>query len=202
MGCFTLLVVWVLLPLLASHAFYVHMTMHMGVVAVAAPLLAIAIAGEQLDPVARFPQWFPPIPISLLELVVVWGWHAPGPHQFARHTLLGLFAEQSMFLVCGLLLWLSAFGGSSTHDTNRAAVGVIGLLLTMMHMVLLGALLALSPRALYGHVASHSGLTAIEDQHLGGAIMLLCGGVSYLLGGLWLSGRLLRGNAIKQTGAN
>ncbi len=48
---------------------------------------------------------------------------------------------------------------------------------------------------------SHSGLTPLEDQHLGGAIMLVGGGVSYLLGGLWLSGRLLRGNAINQTGA-
>jgi putative membrane protein len=37
-----------------------------------------------------------------------------------------------------------------------------------------------------------SGLTAIDDQHLGGAIMLLIGGVSYLLGGLWLTVRLLR----------
>jgi putative membrane protein len=37
----------------------------------------------------------------------------------------------------------------------------------------------------------YSQLTAIDDQHLGGAIMLLIGGLSYLLGGLWLTGRLL-----------
>jgi putative membrane protein len=37
-----------------------------------------------------------------------------------------------------------------------------------------------------------TGLTALEDQHLGGAIMLLVGGVSYLLGGLWLTMGLLR----------
>ena len=99
-----------------------------------------------------------------------------------------------MFLVCGLLLWLSAFGGHRPLDANRAAAGVIGLLLTMMHMVLLGALLVLTSRTLYTHGESHTGLTPLEDQHLGGAIMLVGGGVSYLLGGLWLSVRLLRGN--------
>lgn len=201
LGGLTLLLMWGFLPLLAPAAFFVHMTMHMGVVAVAAPILAIGIAGGGLDPVDRFPKFFAPIPISLLELVVVWTWHAPVLHDLARHSAVGLIAEQSMFLACGLLLWLSAFGGSSPLDANRAANGVIGLLLTMMHMVLLGALLALTPRTLYVHNASHSGLTPLDDQHLGGAIMLVGGGVSYLLGGLWLSFCLLRGNAVKHDAA-
>ena len=42
-----------------------------------------------------------------------------------------------------------------------------------------------------------SGLTPLEDQHLGGAIMLLVGGVSYLLGGLWLTVGLLRGRMLE-----
>ncbi len=196
-GCLALFAAWVLLPLLAPSAFYVHMTMHMGIVAVAAPLLAIGMGGGPMDPVVRYPQYFAPIPISLLELVVVWAWHAPGLHHFARHSVVGLLAEQMMFLGCGLLLWLSAFGGSEPHDSSRAATGVIGLLLTMMHMVLLGALLALTPRALYPHGESHSGLMPLEDQHLGGAIMLVGGGISYLLGGLWLSVRILRGHVVQ-----
>ena len=205
LGCLTLFMIWGILPLLAPSAFFVHMTMHMGVVAVAAPLLAIGIAGGRLDPVVMFPRLFVPIPISLLELVVVWAWHAPGLHHAARHTVFGLIAEQSMFFLCGLLLWLSAFGGDLPLDADRAAAGVIGLLLTMMHMVLLGALLALTPRTLYAHNASHdashTGLTPLEDQHLGGAIMLVGGGVSYLVGGLWLSVRILRTNAIQPKGS-
>jgi putative membrane protein len=200
------------------------MLMHMGVVAVAAPLLAIGIAGGPLDPVPAAPRFFAPIPISLLELVVVWAWHAPKLHDVARNSLGGLIAEQSMFLVCALLLWLAAFSGGSTgsgvfaaaegsirttifhrskkesqpllasHDKGRAAAGIVGLLLTMMHMVLLGALLALTPRPLYEHAETHSHLSPLEDQHLGGAIMLIGGGVSYLLGGLSLTVRLLRGD--------
>jgi putative membrane protein len=97
-----------------------------------------------------------------------------------------------MFFVAGVFVWLSAFGGNSARRSNRSAAGLVALLLTAMHMTLLGALLALSPRPLYAHPGEFSGLTAIDDQHLGGAIMLLIGGVSYLLGGLWLTVRLLR----------
>ena len=60
-----------------------------------------------------------------------------------------------------------------------------------MHMTLLGALFALTPRALYA--AHHgAGAAALADQHLGGVIMLLVGGGSYMAGGLWLTARMLR----------
>ena len=60
------------LPWLAQGAFSAHMARHMLVVALAAPLLALGIAGSSLDPVRKWPALFPPIPISLLELLVVW----------------------------------------------------------------------------------------------------------------------------------
>lgn len=188
------------LPGLAPHAFFAHMTMHMGVVAVAAPLLALGLAGGRFDPVHKAPRLFSPIPASVLELVVVWAWHAPMLHHAARHSTAGLAAEQGMFLGAGLLVWLSALGGGVRTDKRRAAAGVVGLLLTAMHMTLLGALLALSPRPLYDHAAGFRGMTALEDQHLGGAIMLLVGGAAYLLGGLGLTLGLLRDKALKQRG--
>ncbi len=98
------------------------------------------------------------------------------------------------------------FASPFIRGSDRTATGIVGLLLTMMHMVLLGALLALTPRTLYdhgesyGHSGSHTGLTPLEDQHLGGAIMLIGGGLSYLVGGLWLSVRLLQGNATQTRG--
>lgn len=66
-----------------------------------------------------------------------------------------------------------------------------------MHMTLLVALLALTPRPLYLHAGGFSRLTPLEDQHLGGAIMLIVGGVSYLAGGLWLTAGLVRGATLK-----
>jgi putative membrane protein len=50
-GCLTLAAVWLgPLPQLAQQAFWAHMAMHMGVVAVVAPLLALGVAGRRLDP--------------------------------------------------------------------------------------------------------------------------------------------------------
>lgn len=210
------------LPQWAPHAFWAHMTMHMGVVAVAAPLIAFGLAGTRADLAQRHPQVFSPIPASVVELVIVWAWHAPGLHHWARHHAAGMFIEQSMFLSAGLLVWLASVGGANTFrdsrtelearrrdaqqessarasstsspagPANRLGAGIVALLLTSMHMTLLGALLALTPRPLYAHGQVVGGLTALQDQHLGGAIMLFVGGVSYLLGGLWLTVALLR----------
>jgi putative membrane protein len=197
-GLLTLAAVWLgPLPQHARQAFCAHMTMHMGVVAVAAPLLAVGVAGGRLDPVRKVPRLFAPIPASILELVLVWAWHAPALHHAARHGTAGLAAEQGTFLLAGLLVWLSAFGGDVRRTAPRRAAGVVGLLLTSMHMTLLGALLALAPRPLYAHTAGVAGLTPLQDQHLGGVIMLLVGGLSYLLGGLWLTAGLLRGAALE-----
>ena len=65
--------------------------------------------------------------------------------------------------------------------------------MTSMHMTLLGVLLALAGRPLYAHGgALPSGLSALQDQHVGGVVMLTVGGLSYLAGALWLLASLLR----------
>ena len=237
LGIMVLAVTWLgPLPEMARSAFFAHMTMHMAVVAVAAPLLSLGVAGTRLDPVPLAPRLFAPVPASILELVIVWAWHTPGLHHLARYVPGGLPVEQGLFLASGLWMWLSAFGGHRLEG-SRSGAGVIGLLLTSMHMTLLGALLALSPRPLFYHpveVATSAtsaqagpatldlsdpevaatlclppgltarlsigpvstpppvgGLNPLDDQHLGGAIMLLVGGATYLVGGLWLTLRLL-----------
>ena len=95
-------------------------------------------------------------------------------------------AEQAMFLGVGFALWRSAL--------VRPAGGVAALLLTSMHMTLLGVLIGLAPRALYAGMAMHPafGLDALADQQLGGVVMLVIGGASYCLGGLWMLAGLLR----------
>lgn len=191
LGLITLAAAWLgPLPEMARQSFSAHMTMHMGVVAVAAPLTALGIARTRFDWTGAVPALFSPIPASIFELVVVWAWHAPGLHHTARQTTWGLVLEQGTFLVAGLLMWLSVFG--ETARQRRLVSGIGGLVLTAMHMTLLGALLALTPRALYGHTGTVYGMTALQDQHVGGAIMLLVGSAAYLAGGLWLTVKLLR----------
>lgn len=181
------------LPQMAAHSFAAHMTLHMLIVAIAAPLLSLALAGLRADPVRYAAPLFAPIPASIGELLIVWAWHAPGLHHFARNHAVGIVIEQSMFLLAGLWVWLSAFGGPLPRSGARAGAGVIGLLLTSMHMTLLGALLALAPRPLFQHHGHGGGsLTPLQDQHLGGAVMLVVGGIAYLVGGLALMWTLVK----------
>lgn len=205
-GLLSLLAAWLgPLPALAQHSFAAHMAMHMAVVAVAAPLLAIGLAGSAADPVLRAPRLlsavlFSPMLATVLEFMVVWSWHAPALHHAARAAVVVRVLEQGSFLAVGLLLWLTAFGGGQRQSRERAAAGVGGLLLTSMHMTLLGVLLAGAPRALYVHGhASGSALTALPDQQLGGVLMLAIGGSVYLGGALLLLSGLLRerGGAVR-----
>lgn len=202
------------LPQMDLPPFSAHMTMHMVVVAVAAPLIAFGVAGGRLDPVRRWPWAFAAIPASLVELVGVWAWHTPALHHAARSRTSGLVAEQVTFLTAGLLLWMAVVCGTEQQRRERAAKGVTALLLTSMHMTLLGALFVLTPRVLFdqppGGVPAHgmpahaladrdragaraqaAGLTPAQDQQLGGALMLLIGGFTYLAGGLWLTAEVL-----------
>src|SRR5688572_8961557 len=85
--------------------FSAHMAMHMAVVAVAAPLLALGIAGTRFDPAARFPRVFSAVAASIAELILVWGWHTPVLHHAARHSSWAFALEQASFLSSGLWLW-------------------------------------------------------------------------------------------------
>jgi len=191
LGCLGL--AWVAFPalgLVGMPPFTLHMSQHMLVVALAAPLLALGLAGGRWDPVPRHRLGMNAIAASMVELVAVWAWHAPALHHFARGSLLGRCVEQLTFLGAGLYLWLAALGGGPAVRRERAAAGVTGLLLTSMHMTLLGALLTLSPRALFHHAAPpNAWLGPVHDQNLGGAIMLVIGAAAYLVGGLWLAAR-------------
>ena len=189
------------LPDLSRHSFSAHMTLHISLVALVAPLLAWGVARSRFDPVRLMPALFAPIPASIVELMVVWGWHAPILHHAARMGEGAFLLEQASFLGAGLLLWLACIARTPTAENWRPAAGVGALLFTSIHMTLLGALFALTPRPLYAHGPEELfGLSQLADQQLGGAIMLLVGGASYLIGGLWLTASVLRERLLWQRG--
>ncbi len=159
-----------------------HMAAHMIAVALAAPLLALAVQGSRWDAPRLLPRLAAPLPAALVEAVAVWGWHVPALQRLAAHHPLWRVAEQASFLAAGVLLW------SAVLAPQHRAAGVVALLVTSMHMTLLGALIGLAPRPLY----LHHGPQALADQQLAGVVMLLVGGIAYLAGGLALLARLLR----------
>jgi putative membrane protein len=166
--------------------FTTRMAMHMLLVVGVAPAVAAALAGGRFDPVRRRPRWFSPIAASLVEFVVVWMWHAPMLHLATRHRTSMLVVEQTTFFVTALYLWLAIIGGDLPERALRRSVGIIALVLTFAHMTMLGVLLALSPRDLYGH-----GLDASMDQKLGGALMIVASTIGYLGAAVWLSSALI-----------
>jgi putative membrane protein len=197
LGLLILALIWAG-PLLDAwrDSFAAHMLAHMGVVAIAAPLIAIGVS-------ARMPPMAASVPViaSLVELVVVWGWHAPAARLWVEGSNFATFLEQASFLAAGLFLWLSCIGPRETPA--RDAAGAFALLLTSVHMTLLGALLSLASRPLYGDgEVTCFGLVlgAEQDQALGGIIMLLIGSAVYLAGGVFLLSRLLTGRTERPVG--
>jgi cytochrome c oxidase assembly factor CtaG len=93
------------------------------------------------------------------------------------------------FFVTALLFWWSVMRRSDY------GVGAFHLFVTMLHTSALGALMALSPRVLYGEQTLHSaewGLTRLEDQQLAGVVMWVPAGTVYAgaalaLTALWIS---------------
>jgi len=178
------------LPHLVQQSFAAHMWLHMLVVGVAVPLIAAWVAPR----LAITSALTLPIVVSLLDFVVVWGWHAPALHHASRTETWALVIEQGSFFGISLLVWLVALAG---RDSGNAALGgAMALFFTSMHMTLLGALLGLSPRLLYaGHDHGGEGwlgLSPLADQQMGGVVMLAIGGVVYLMGGLVLMARVLK----------
>ncbi|WP_299842481.1 cytochrome c oxidase assembly protein [uncultured Jannaschia sp.] len=169
-GTAVLAALWVLpLDLLIGRAFPVHMLRHMGLVAVAAPLLVLGLP--------RLTALFGGAPLlaAAAEFAVVWGWHLPLLHGWARTTHLGFAAEQASFLLVGLAVWAGAL-------TAPPLAGAGVLLLTSMHMTALGALLTLAQTDVYFEICRTA--PDLIGQQAGGLLMLVIGTPIYLLAGL------------------
>lgn len=188
------------LPGLAAASFTAHMVLHLTVVAVASPLIALGLpdlpARLAAGPLAGLAPLAAAPAAAAIEMVVVWGWHAPALCGFARATTTGLILEQVCWLAVGLLLWTSALATARPEGHARGGfgpwAGVLALLLTSMHMILLGTLLALAPMVLYESFGRAFALGPLDDQRLGGTLMMAVGGGVYLLGGLALIAKALR----------
>ena len=112
-GLAVLLLAWAgPLPGLVPQSFAAHMTLHMSVVGIGIPLLAAGLAPALSGKRLLKSQLALPIAVSLLDLVVVWGWHAPAPHHASRESALVLAVEQASFALVSLLVWVIALAGA------------------------------------------------------------------------------------------
>ncbi|MFN2564909.1 MAG: cytochrome c oxidase assembly protein [Gemmatimonadaceae bacterium] len=130
---------------------------------------------------------------------VAWGihaatlgiWHLPALYE-ATYVSAAIHALQHVsFLATGLLFWWALLHAGR----GREGESVIYLFAATLLTGALGALLAFAPGLWYPHYAATTGpwgLSPLEDQQLGGIIMWVPGGGSYLLAALVLFAAWLR----------
>ena len=199
--------------------FSAHMAQHELLMVAAAPLL---VAGRPLVPMlwALPPRWRTSLGAAARArpIAATWGWlraplhawwlhlsalvvwHLPALYQATlRHE--GVHAAQHVsFFGTALLFWWTLLHARARR--RGAAAGY--LFAAMLATSVLGALLTMSTRLWYPDYAATTapwGLMPLQDQELGGIIMWIPGGLSYLLAALWLIGRLLRDGGTRPASA-
>ncbi len=180
--------------------FSLHMVQHEVLMLIAAPLIVAS------RPLAAFAAAFPrtwryvaswplawraataPATAWSLHAVAIWVWHAPPLFDASVNNTWVHAAQHASFVFSALIFWYALF------VAQYRAMTIIYLLTTAIHTAVLGALITFAPQPLYlayAHTTTAWGLTALEDQQLGGLIMWVPAGFVFLLAGLVLFSRWL-----------
>jgi putative membrane protein len=134
-----------------------------------------------------------PLSAWAIHMIALWVWHLPVLFQATLKSDLVHFFQHISFLGSALLFWWALIHGA--HGMLGYGVGVLYVFSTAAHSGLLGALLTVATTVLYpayAETAPGFGLTALEDQQLGGLIMWIPAGVLYTIAGLALLAGWLR----------
>lgn len=186
---------------LAGALFSMHMVQHELLMVVAAPLFVmsrpleawtwalppawrrpLAAAGRLRPVAAAWRALSEPLGAWTLHAAVLWLWHIPWLFEAALTNDWVHALQHASFLASALLFWWSVLGRGVRRPDG---VGLASLFTTMLHTGALGALLTFAPHPWYGHYAAAAlGLTALEDQQLGGLVMWVPGGLAYMAAGL------------------
>jgi putative membrane protein len=126
-----------------------------------------------------------------LHALALWLWHVPALFDAALGNAALHAIQHVCFLGTALLFWWSVLGATTSGATG---IALLSLFTTFVHTAALGALLTLAKTPWYpsyGNGALAYGISAIEDQQLGGLVMWIPMGLAYLLCGLMIGSRLL-----------
>jgi putative membrane protein len=192
--------------------FSAHMTQHELLISVAAPLLVLGkplVAFIWSLPVgwrrnvggigrvgavgAMWRLLAAPVVAFAIHAIALWTWHLPRLYQATLTSDLVHSLQHISFLFSALLFWSTIFAARSGEF--RRGLAVFLLFATVLQTGALGALLTFSGTLWYPAYAATTaqwGLTALEDQQLGGLIMWIPGSLAYIIAALWISAAWLR----------
>ncbi|MCK8515656.1 cytochrome c oxidase assembly protein [Methylonatrum kenyense] len=169
-----------------------HMTQHMALMVVVAPIWVLSRPMPQLllgsGRVLRR-GWIlllrlgaRPMLCAYLHAAAIWFWHTPQFYMLAVEDPWWHGVEHACFLLTALLFWWAVLAGAA----KRAPWALLALLFTLMHTGFLGAVLTFADSPLYGEARS------LADQQLAGLIMWVVGGIPYLVASAWVGWRWYR----------
>lgn len=187
---------------MGEYLFSAHMVQHELMMLVAAPLLVIsqpvsALLRGMATPFGRafgrlarnnsarhIWDWITsPAVAWFIHAIGLWGWHLPSLFNAGLQNSWVHSLQHITFLWVALIFWFALF--RSRHESTSA--GVLYLFTTAIHASLLGALMTFSPDIWYTPymlTTSQWGLSALEDQQLGGLIMWMPAGIVFVAAGL------------------
>jgi len=212
--CFTLALVALGLALLSpldalSNALAsAHMVQHLLLLLVAAPLLALSapssaiLRGSPLAVRRASGRWRRrlglthgnlavlrhPAAVWLLQVGVLWFWHAAAPYDAALDNQFLHLLEHASFLVTAVLFWHVVIGVRGAARVS-GGLGVLLVFAMAMASVFLSVLLTFARTPWYSGYATTTaswGLDPLTDQQLAGVIMWIPAGGIYLAAALVL----------------
>jgi putative membrane protein len=191
---------------LGGALFSMHMVQHELLMVLAAPLLVLgrplqawtwAMPGPWRPRLAQAAHAWPlaaawqavtaPLAAWTLHALALWAWHAPLLFEAALADDRVHALQHASFLGSALLFWWAVLGRGTRRPDGSSVASVFT---TLLHTGALGALLTFAPTPWYAHYrgAAALGLSALEDQQLGGLVMWVPGSLAYLVAGLAIVG--------------
>ena len=161
-----------LCPLSVS-LFSARVGQHMMLTIVAAPLIVLRLPRLKAGLLGN------PLLAAFGFTVMLWFWHAPRPYEATFSSDAVYWAMHLTTFGAALWFWRAVL----RVPPERIALAIAGAVIGGVQMAFLGALITFSPRALY---AAHTlttrawGLTPLQDQQIGGAIMWVPAGVIFV----------------------
>lgn len=173
-------------PMLDVGPLSLQMLQHLVVMNVLAPILALAL------PRARMKRRGAVLLPALLQVIVLWAWHAPVVQQLTAASAAAQVGLTAM--LAGAALWFWQAVTDAARADGWSAPGA--LLITGKLACLLGALLIFAPRDLYSLpgltlALCVTGPSSLDDQQLAGLLMVVGCPLSYLVVGVALAARML-----------
>lgn len=139
-----------------------------------------------------------PLAAWILHAVVLWGWHLPAAFQATLVSEPMHWLQHSSFFLAALIFWYSVLTPGARSE--RAGAAFLSVFTTAMHTGVLGALLTFSQVLWYPAYGGYAGLSALEDQQLGGLIMWVPGGAMFLIAAIAMGARWMTALEERTTG--